>query len=196
MIRWQLDLGWPKRISSNGGIFVQKTARSNVTDTQTATFAFPEFDVVWQHRTYGAPTDAEYPWGATIYGDKGTLKLSVHKWEFIPFGKKEATLSGKAVVLDKYPEDRTERDLEVHVAEPNRRHQMDFLRAIGERGKPIADIEQGHISTACCILANLSQKVGRSLVWNPETHQVEGDAEVNKLLKRPYRQPWVHPAGA
>ena len=32
----------------------------------------------------------------------------------------------------------------------------DFLAAIASRGKPVADIEQGHISTASCILANLS----------------------------------------
>jgi predicted dehydrogenase len=193
MVRWQLDLDWPKRISSTGGIYVQKKAKSNITDTQTATFSYDDFDVVWQHRTWGAPADPEYPWGATIYGDKGTLKLSVNKYEFFPMGKKEATLSGKALILDKYPEDKTERDIEIHVAEANRRHQLDFLKAIASRGRPIADIEQGHISTACCILANLSQKVGRTLTWDPEKHQVVGDEETNRLLRRPYRGPWVHP---
>ena len=61
------------------------------------------------------------------------------------------------------------------------------------RGKPVADIEQGYISTASCILANISQKLGRSLTWDAEKHQVVGDEEANKLLKRPYRAPWVHP---
>src|SRR3954471_4930714 len=75
MVRWQLDLGWPKRISSTGGVYVQKKAKSNISDTQTATFTFDDFDVVWQHRTWGDPADKAYPWGATIYGDKGTLKL-------------------------------------------------------------------------------------------------------------------------
>ena len=36
-------------------------------------------------------------------------------------------------------------------------------------------------------------KVGRTLTWDPEKHQCKDDAEANKLLKRPYRQPWVHP---
>ncbi len=69
----------------------------------------------------------------------------------------------------------------------------DFLAAIESRGKPVADIEQGHISTASCILANLSMQLGRTLTWDPEKHQVVGDDEANKLLKRPYRKPWTRP---
>ena len=68
-----------------------------------------------------------------------------------------------------------------------------FLRAIESRGKPVADIEQGHISTASCILANLSMQLGRSLTWDAGKHQVVGDAEATRLLRRPYRAPWVHP---
>jgi predicted dehydrogenase len=196
MVRWMFDLGWPTRISSTGGILVQKAARSNITDTQTATFDFPEFPIVWNHRTYGAPADPDYPWGATIYGDKGTLKLSVHKYEFFPLNQKKPTLSGAALFEeDKYPEDKTEKDLERHVASAIREHMRDFLKARETRGKPVADIEQGHISTASCILANISMKLGRSLTWDATKHQVVNDAEANKLLKRPYRTGYTHPAG-
>ena len=194
-VRWMTNLGWPNRVSSAGGILVQKNAKSNISDTQTATFEFDEFPVVWQHRTWGPPVDPDYPWGATLYGEKGTLKLSVHRWDFIPAGKTAPTESGTAVIeLDKYPEDRTEKDLEIHVASANRAHQRDFLRAIASRGKPVADIEQGYISTASCILANLAMKLGRTLEWNPQLAQpVVGDEEANKLLIREYRGPWVHP---
>jgi len=41
-----LGLGWPKRITSNGGIFVQKEGKSDISDTQVATFEYPDFDVV------------------------------------------------------------------------------------------------------------------------------------------------------
>ena len=58
---------------------------------------------------------------------------------------------------------------------------------------PVADIEQGHISSASCILANLSMQLGRSLTWDSAKQQIVGDAEANKLLRRPYRSPWVHP---
>ena len=195
MIRWQLDLGWPKAISSTGGILVQKEGKSNTTDTQAATFDFGDLKVVWQHRTWGNPPDPDYPWAGFIYGDKGTLKLSVHRYDFVPAGKREPTLSGKAIFdpEDKYPEDKTEEDMELHVATANRAHQRDFLQAIASRGKPIADIEQGHISTASCILANLSMQLGRTLTWDAAKGQVAGDAEANNLLAREYRKPWVHP---
>ena len=57
----------------------------------------------------------------------------------------------------------------------------------------MADIEQGYISTASCILANLSMQLGRSLAWDPAQGKVIGDEEANRLLTRPYRGPWVHP---
>ncbi len=196
MVRWMLDLGWPKSVSSSGGILVQKKGKSNIADTQTATFDYEKFPIVWNHRTWGSPADADYPWGATIYGEKGTLKLSVNKFEFFPAGKKTATIKGEPLFeYEKYPEDKTEKDLEQHVASAIRVHMRDFLKAIGERGKPVADIEQGYISTATCILANLAMKTGRTLQWDPVKTQIVGDDEANKLLKRPYRGPWEHPAG-
>src|SRR5262249_55126476 len=112
-----------------------------------------------------------------------------------PAGKREAALSGKALFeYDKYPEDQTEKDLERHVASAVRWHVQDLLKAIKARGKPVADIEQGHISTASCILANLSMKLGRTLTWDAQKQLAIGDEEANGLLKRPYRKPWVHPS--
>lgn len=194
MVRWALHLGWPKRISSTGGILVQKASKSNIADTQSATFDFSDLQVVWQHRTWGHPADPQYPWGATIYGEKGTLKMSVNRYDFTPMGKNEPTLSGEALLEhDKYPEDRSEKDLEQHVAAANRRHQLDFLKAIATRGKPVADIEQGHISSASCILANLAMQIGRTITWDPSKHWCVGDEDANRLLRRKYREPWVHP---
>jgi hypothetical protein len=87
----------------------------------------------------------------------------------------------------------TEKDLERHVAPAIRRHMKDFLDAIATRGRPVADIEEGHISTASCILANLALQLGRTLTWDADAGRVANDDEANRLLSRPYRQPWVHP---
>ena len=70
---------------------------------------------------------------------------------------------------------------------------QNFLAAIDSRGKPVADIEQGYISTASCILANNSMKLGRELTWDARKQEVVNDSEANQLLRRPYRQPWSHP---
>jgi predicted dehydrogenase len=196
MVRWMMGLGWPKRISSSGGILVEKNSKANIPDTQTATFDFGETTIVWEHRTWGHPNDPKYPWGATLYGDKGTLKLSVMSYDFIPLDKSEPIHRDVTYELEQYPEDKTEKDLEKHVAPAIRYHMQDFLRAIEKRSKPVADIEEGYISTASCILANLSLQLGRTLTWDAQMQQVAGDAEANKLLRRPYRRPWVHPEPA
>lgn len=194
MTRWMLDLSWPKRISSAGGILVDKQSKANITDTQTATFDHGDLQVVWQHRSWGHPPDPDYPWGATFYGDKGTLKVGVFAYDFIPM-EKDGQKVHKDVTyeLEQYPEDKTEEALERHVAPAVRHHMQDLLAAIDKRGKPVADIEQGYISTTSCILANLAMKAGRTLEWDPVKQQIANDAEANKLLARPYRKPWVHP---
>ena len=193
MVRWMLDLGWPKRISSSGGILVEKQSLANTPDTQTATFEYDDLDVVWNHRSWGTSPDKDYPWGAILYGEKGTLKLSVNSYDFIPNGNGKALHGDVVMELDKYPEDNTEKDLEKHVAPAVRGHMLDLLANIESRGRPVADIEQGHISSASCILANVALQVGRTLVWDPKSHRVIGDNEANKLLARTYREPWVHP---
>ncbi len=141
----------------------------------------------------GDAPDPKYPWGATLYGDKGTLKLSVHSYDFVPRGGGQAIHKDVTYELDQYPEDKTEKDLEQHVAPAIRGHMLDFLKAIQDRSKPVADIEQGHISTASCILANMSMELGRSLTWDEAAGKIKDDEEANKLLRRKYREPYVHP---
>jgi predicted dehydrogenase len=193
--RWMLDLGWPKRITSTGGIYVQKDGKSNIADTQTAIFEYDGLNAVWQHRTWGTSPDPDYPWALFIYGEKGTLKASTMRADFIPQGKDAKPIHFDCFYeREKYPEDVTEKDIELNAAPATRLHMKDFLAAFGTRGRPVADIEQGHISTASCVLANLSMKLGRPLVYDPAKRAVTGDAEATKLLQRPYRGPWQHPA--
>jgi predicted dehydrogenase len=194
MVRWMMDLGTPKSVSSTGGILVDKASKANITDTQTATFDHPEVKIVWTHRTWGAPPDPNYPWAAIFYGDKGTLKAGVMGYDFFPMDKNEKPVHKDVKYeLEEYPEDKTEPQLEKHVAPAIRHHMMDFLAAIDKRSKPVADIEQGYISTAACILANLSMQVGRTLIWDAGEGRVVKDEAANQLLRRHYRKPWMHP---
>lgn len=192
--RWMLGVGWPKRISSSGGIFVQKDGKSNISDTQNALFEYDGLNMSWQHRTWGAPADPDYPWALTIYGEKGTLKASTMRADFIPMDNKVKPMHFECVFeREKYPEDLTEKDIELNAAPATRRHMLDFLAAIDKRGRPVADIQEGHISTASCILANVAMQLGRPLVYEPQSRIVTGDPEATKLLRRPYRQPWTFP---
>lgn len=192
MVRWMMDLGWPKRISSSGGLLVHKDGKANIPDTQIATFDYGDFNLVWTHRNWGQPQDPKYPWGATFYGDKGMLKAGVFSYDFIP-QQGEPVHRDVTYELEEYPEDKVEPRIEKHVAPAIRYHMKDFLAAIDSRGKPVADIEQGYISSSMCILANNALKLGRTLAWDEAKGRVIGDEEANRLLARPYRKPWVHP---
>lgn len=193
MTRWMLDLGWPKTVSSSGGILINKKGKANISDTQSIIFDYGSLQIVWQHRTWGEAPDPKYPWAATFYGDKGTLKASVMSYDFIPAGGGQGIHKDVTYEFEQYPEDRTEKDLERHVAPAIRGHMRNLLACIATRGRPVADIEEGYISTTSCILGNLSMRLGRSLAWDPAAGRIAGDEDANRLLARPYRAPWVHP---
>src|SRR3954447_196119 len=191
-VRWMLDLGMPTRIGSTGGILVDKASKSNISDTQTATFDFPDLRVAWTHRTYGDPPDPKYPWGMTFYGEKGTLKASVMSYDFVPHEGGAQIHEDVVYELEQFPEDKREKDLERHVAPAIRAHMNDLLHAMQVRSAPVADIEQGYMSTAACILANISMELGRSVQWDHARGLVAGDDDANQMLRRPYRAPWIH----
>ena len=68
-------------------------------------------------------------------------------YDFMPSGGGKPIHRDVTYELEQYPEDKTEKDLERHVAPAIRGHMKDLLAAIASRGKPVADIEQGYIST-------------------------------------------------
>jgi len=68
-----------------------------------------------------------------------------------------------------------------------------FIACVRSRRKEDlnAPVEEGHISTTLIHLANASYRLGRSLHFDPQTEQVIGDEEANKLLRGTYREPYV-----
>jgi predicted dehydrogenase len=194
-VRWMLGLGWPEQVYSRGGIYVQTGGKSNISDTQNATFKYPDLEINWEHRTWGTAPDPKYPWALMLYGEHGTLKVSPASYDFVPDGNGKSIHKDCVVEREQYPEDVTEPDIDLQGAPATRANMKDFLAAIESRGKPIADIEQGHISTASCILANVSMQLeGRPLRYDPARREIPGDAQATKLLRREFRSPWIHPA--
>ena len=200
MVRWMMNLGWPKSISSTGGNYFHKAGKPNISDMQTATFDYGNLQVTWEHRHFGDQPDPKYWWGANFYGEKATLKASVFMFDFIPLDggtpihrEWNDPKAKYPVDSDKYPEDKTEKGIEYHVAPAIREHMKDLLQCTASRGRPRADIAEGSTSTAMCVLANTSLQLKRSLTWDEAKGQVVGDDDANRLLARPYRAPWNHP---
>ena len=72
-------------------------------------------------------------------------------------------------------------------------HIDNFLDAVRTRNPYLinAPVQEGHLSSAMCHLANISYRLGRSLDFDPETERCIGDEEANAMLTRNYREPYV-----
>lgn len=194
--RWLLGLGWPQSIHSTGGIYVDKASSSNISDTLRSVFRYPDLDVSWEYRAWGgSPIKARHwsdQWGARFVGDKGTLNMTMLEYVFTPAdgGPREGVhMLSKTGDLENVD---FSGDGKIYDAVQDR-HVLDFMHARETQTRPIANIEEGHISTACCELANISMMLGRPVRYDPRTRTVPGDADATRLLARPYRSPWVHP---
>ncbi len=81
-------------------------------------------------------------------------------------------------------------------AEPNITQFDNFIQCVRSRKMEnlYCEVEEGHLSTSLCHMANISYTLGRKLVFDPVKEQFVGDAEANALLTRKYREPYVLPA--
>ena len=145
LVRYFLGLSWPDRIVATGGVLVRDPA-SNVKlhDTQTALFDHGPVQVTWTQRNWGENPDPEYPWGATFYGDKGTLRVSVTKWDYKPKDGGAAQHGDFVDETAKYPEDADHKETEIFAAPATRAHMRNFLEARAAGTRPVADIAEGH----------------------------------------------------
>ncbi|WP_322609446.1 Gfo/Idh/MocA family protein [Pontiella agarivorans] len=70
-------------------------------------------------------------------------------------------------------------------------HRDNFLNAIKTRQSTIANVEVGHRTATICHLSAISERLNRTIKWNPETEEIVGDAEASKWLDRPRRAPYT-----
>ncbi|MBN1895862.1 Gfo/Idh/MocA family oxidoreductase [bacterium] len=69
-------------------------------------------------------------------------------------------------------------------------HQLDFLRSIRDRNRPVCDVETGCRSVTVCHLGNIAMRLGRPLKWDPVLERFNGDEEANRMTARAMRSPW------
>ena len=74
-------------------------------------------------------------------------------------------------------------------------HFENFIDCVKSRDRAglHCEIEEGHLSTSLCHLANISYRTKRKLVFDPKTETFPGDEEANGWLRRTYREPYVVP---
>ena len=67
----------------------------------------------------------------------------------------------------------------------------DFLHCVKTREQPFRNVEVAHRACSVCHLGNIAYWLKRSLKWDPVKEEVVGDAEANRWLDRPKREPWA-----
>ena len=179
-ILWIMEEKYPRKVFSTGGRHIRQDS-TDAPDTQAASFQFESFTVEWEHRQYAGNSAEKHTLGCYFYGTEGTFHMGWQDgWTFYP-AKKGAEVLHQEPRLNS-PDNQNIKEL-----------WADFLDAIKTGRRPASDIELGHRSTNLSLLAMLSLKVGRSVTWDGEKETILGDAEANKLLRRPYRAPWKYP---
>jgi len=189
-ILWIMDRKWPRKVTSFGGrpikgppVLTKTHQSSDAPDHQVAIYEFDGFTVSWEHRQFaGNNAEKGESVGCYFYGTEGTFHMGWQKgWTFYPAdGRKEPVHTDPQL---NEPDQQNIKEL-----------WADFLGAIRENRRPVADIEEVHYSTNVSLLGMLSYKLGRGIQWDGEKEQVIGDPEASRLLRREYRKGWDYPA--
>lgn len=110
--------------------------------------------------------------GVTFVGSKGTVHVMRGKLETNPEALKDQVIG--------------ENEKHVYHSE---NHYKDFLQAMRNRTRPVADVEIGHRTATVCNIGNIAYRLNRPLKWNPHREKFDDD-EANALRSREMRKEW------
>ncbi len=205
LVLWGMKQGAPKTVYAVGGNFVLDDNRETP-DTIDAVYEFPGFVCTYSNRTGNAYNGAGRGYGVEFYGTDGTLFLDRGGFEVIPetAGSTEAPTPSYLAEQESTPpvwkrewrgasKARTE-GMRAPTSDQNLSHIRNFLDCMRSRTRPNSDIELGHLSTAMCLLGNVSYRTGHKLTYDAATETCVDDPKANALLTREYRAPYTLPA--
>lgn len=69
-------------------------------------------------------------------------------------------------------------------------HHQNWLDCMRTRAPTSSNEEIGHRAASLGHLAHIAFRLGRPLRWDPAAERFPDDPEANRLLSRPYREPW------
>jgi predicted dehydrogenase len=178
IIRKIMNEEMPEEFIATGGIYVLKD-QITTPDTLTATMAFRNAPVIWQHRLWGnGKANMEFSNGIFFHGDKGTLFAEDSKIVIFPEGKNAQR-----------------EDLPVQTEHMQENHVGNFLTAVRNKDKCLISCtpEEAFKSTATVQLAMIAYNTGSIVKWDQQKKEITGNPEESALLKRDYRGNYKHP---
>jgi len=124
-------------------------------------------------------------WAELKYADGFTLVLESGEWGK-PYDRLKPQHTSEADLRNML----SEADLEKLDAMPDPEPLVRFPEAIRTRKRAGGNAEVSHHVATIYHLANVAFRCGRKLRFNPETEQIVGDDEANRLVNQPMRAPW------
>ena len=120
-------------------------------------------------------------WVEMKYADGFTVVMDSTEWGK-PYDRKEPR---SIRMLDLSEEDR-----EKVKAMPDSEPLLSFAEAVRTRKPAGGNANVSHRTATILHLANLAIRVGRKIRFDPDTDQILGDPEANRLVNQPMRAPW------
>ncbi len=193
MIRWGLGLDiHPTKVQSMGGNFVHNDDEDTPSN-QVFACEYEGRKLLVQFETREGCTNSEagmgieYPFvdhqnvvGVIFFGTEGYMIIPDYSSYYVFLGADRKP--GPSASVPGNPMMDTD-------------HFRNWIAAVRSRkpGDLLAEIEEGHRSSALAHLANIAYRTGRTLTFDPKAECFANDPEADKLLTRPYRAPYVVP---
>lgn len=170
----------PTQVFSGGGKFAYPIDAMETPDTLMATYAYKDFNIIWDHAcgiNHGLYGRKE---GLAFFGENGTMVLDRSGWEVIP------VIADNTPRMETIPFKKGEgKGLYNHVG--------NMLSCIKSRNLPAADVAIGARVAKMAHLANISCRLQREVRWDDANSLFVGDNEATALSKAYYRAPWELP---
>ncbi len=207
MARWGLGLGFPNKISAIGGHFMfdddQQTPNTvncafeyNLPNGKQRMLEFEVRHWITNHEAgIGAGHDTATPPNAS-HPKLGPLAGSYNTVGDVFYGSKGYLAIDNDGGYKSWMGEEQEPGPSAREAKED--HFANFIDCVMSRKKEDlrAPVDEGHISCGLVHLANVSYRLGRTLIFDPATQQIKNDDEANHLLcddERGYRPPFVVP---
>ena len=183
--RWGMNKGLPSKIYSTGGRFGYKD-QGQTPNTQLTTYQFGDgTEMVVEIRGRYTNSEGGVSSGLMFYGSKGYMTSDGDSDKFKVFLEGRRTPEPDLGKLDDV--DRS--------GDEELSHFQNFFDAVraGKRDMLTAEINETYLSTAFCLLGNISYRMKRELRFDPGADRFVGDREADEMLRDKYRAPFSIP---
>lgn len=184
VLRWGLQVGFPTQVTSVGGRWRYKDDWQ-AWDNQMVTMQFGDKAAgSWEGRSCNSVPVEGFKTGMQFFGETGSIIISGGD------SYKILDLEGKVVKNVETEVSFRDGDIQNPSEKLDAYHFQNWFDAIKFGTALNSTLEEACKSTQVVQLANIAQKVGRSLQVNPQTGFITGDPEAQLYWGRDYEPGW------